>query len=77
MPDWFFGNLGLHEFFDKFIETKRNTYAIVANTFHEIEPKYIEHYEKITGKRIHPVGPVSLFNWKDLDMAQREEIKLP
>ncbi|XWS59648.1 hypothetical protein CRYUN_Cryun08bG0140200 [Craigia yunnanensis] len=50
MPDWFFGNLGLHELFDKFIEAKRNTYAIVANTCHEIEPKYIKHYEKITEK---------------------------
>ncbi|OMO65909.1 hypothetical protein COLO4_30932 [Corchorus olitorius] len=49
MPERFFGNLGLHEFFDKFMEAERKTYAVVANTFVEIESEYIKHYEKIGG----------------------------
>ncbi|OMO73607.1 UDP-glucuronosyl/UDP-glucosyltransferase [Corchorus olitorius] len=47
MPERFFGKMGLHEFFDKFIEAERKTYAVVANTFVEIESEYIKHYEKI------------------------------
>ncbi|KAL5742959.1 hypothetical protein ACOSP7_029691 [Xanthoceras sorbifolium] len=71
MPDRFFGNTGLHEFFEKIIEAERDTYGVVANTFFEIEPEYVKHYEKVTGKVVYPVGPVSLFNTKALDMAER------
>ena len=71
MPDRFFGNLGLDEFFEKFIEAERDTYGVVSNTFYEIEPEYVKLYEKIAGKKVWPVGPVSLFNTKALDMAER------
>ncbi|KAH7855201.1 hypothetical protein Vadar_022297 [Vaccinium darrowii] len=71
MPGRFFRNLGLQEFFMQFVEAERNTYGVVANTFYEIEPKYIEHYKKIIGKKIWAVGPVSLCNEKDMDMAER------
>ncbi|KAM4078310.1 hypothetical protein ACB094_09G027600 [Castanea mollissima] len=60
MPDRFFGNLGLHEFFEKFMEADRDPYGVVSNTFYEIEPEYV-----------WPVGPVSLFNTKALDIAER------
>lgn len=71
MPERFFGNLDLHEFFKSFMEAERNTYGVVANTFYEIEPEYVDHYKKITGKKVWPVGPVSLCNKKALDMAER------
>ena len=71
MPDRFFGNLGLHEFFEKFMEAERDTYGVVSNTFYEIEPEYVKHYEKLVGKKVWPVGPVSLFNTKALDIAER------
>ncbi|KAL4605484.1 hypothetical protein ACB092_09G032500 [Castanea dentata] len=71
MPNRFFGNLGLHEFFEKFMEADRDTYGVVSNTFYEIEPEYVKHYEKLSGKKVWPVGPVSLFNTKALDIAER------
>lgn len=72
MPDQFFGNTDLQEFFEKFIKAERNSYGVVANTFFEIEPDYIKHYEKVTGKVVYPVGPVSLFNTKAIDIAERK-----
>lgn len=71
MPDQFFGNTDLQEFFEKLIKAERNSYGVVANTFFEIEPDYIKHYEKVTGKVVYPVGPVSLFNTKAIDIAER------
>lgn len=71
MPDRFFNNLGLQEFFVKMIEADRNTYGVVANTFFEIEPEYVKHYEKVTRKVVFPIGPVSLFNTKAVDMVER------
>lgn len=71
MPDRFFANLGLHEFFEKFIVAERDTYGVVSNTFYEIEPEYVKHYEKLVGKKVWPVGPVSLFNTKAVDIAER------
>lgn len=71
MPDRFFGNTGLEEFFQKFIEAERHTHGAVANTFFEIEPEYVKHYEKVTGKPVYPVGPVSLLNAKSIDVADR------
>ncbi|KAM3737107.1 hypothetical protein ACB098_09G030500 [Castanea mollissima] len=71
MPDRFFGNLGLHEFFEKFMEADRDTNGVVSNTFYEIEPEYVKHYEKLSGKKVWPVGPVSLFKTKALDIAER------
>lgn len=72
MPDQFFGNTDLQEFFEKFIKAERNSYGVVANTFFEIEPDYVKHYEKVTGKVVYPVGPVSLFNTKAIDIAERK-----
>ncbi|KAG5556885.1 hypothetical protein RHGRI_007213 [Rhododendron griersonianum] len=71
MPGRFFRNLGLQEFFIQFVEAERNTYGVVANSVYEIEPEYVEHYKKISGKKIWTVGPVSLCNEKDVDMAER------
>ncbi|XP_065616027.1 UDP-glycosyltransferase 73C3 [Quercus suber] len=71
MPVRFFGNLGLHEFFEKFMEAERDMYGVVSNTFCEIEPEYVKHYEKLVGKKVWPVGLVSLFNTKALDIAER------
>lgn len=71
MPGRFFGNTGLEEFFAKFIDAETKTYGTVANTFCELEPKYVDCYAKITGKKVWPVGPVSLFNTKTNDIAER------
>ncbi|KAL4605486.1 hypothetical protein ACB092_09G032700 [Castanea dentata] len=82
MPDRFFGNLGLHEFFEKFMEAERDMYGFVSNMFYEIEPEYVKQYEKLgctdkakheklVGKKVWPVGPVLLFNTIALDKVER------
>ncbi|CAH2042356.1 unnamed protein product [Thlaspi arvense] len=71
MPSRFFRRLGLQDFSADFAEAERNTYGVVANTLFEIEPQYVDHYGKITGKKVWPVGPVSLCNEEGLTMADR------
>ncbi|KAK3226552.1 hypothetical protein Dsin_006414 [Dipteronia sinensis] len=71
MPDRFIGKTGLDEFFEEIIEAERDTCGVVSNTFFEIEPEYVKLYEQVTGKVVYPVGPVSLFNTKTRDVAER------
>ncbi|XP_052173372.1 scopoletin glucosyltransferase-like [Diospyros lotus] len=71
MPSRFFRHVGLQEFFAQFVEAERNTYGTIANTFYEIEPKYVEHYGKISGKKIWPIGPVGSVEPDSLGMAER------
>ncbi|XAR69125.1 Trans-zeatin O-beta-D-glucosyltransferase [Bertholletia excelsa] len=63
MPTGVFNEPGLQELFGLFAEADQNTYgAVMANTFSELEPKYVEHFEKSSKKKVWPVGPVSLCN---------------
>ncbi|KAI9153086.1 hypothetical protein LWI28_005733 [Acer negundo] len=64
MPDRFFGKT-------EKTHTEHDTCGVVSNTFFEIEPEYVKLYEKVTGKVVYPVGPVSLFNTKTRDVAER------
>ncbi|OWM82460.1 hypothetical protein CDL15_Pgr002034 [Punica granatum] len=45
-------------------------YGVVANTFEELEPAYVEEFRKVRG-RVWCVGPVSLVNENGLDKAER------
>ncbi|XP_020261676.1 UDP-glycosyltransferase 73C3-like [Asparagus officinalis] len=40
--------------------------GVVVNTFEELEPEYLESYERAIGKRVWSVGPLSLHD-KDTD----------
>ncbi|XP_019710687.3 scopoletin glucosyltransferase-like [Elaeis guineensis] len=60
-----------HEILDRLREADRSTAAWVVNTFPELEPGYLEHYERVTGKRVFAVGPVSLCNRAAADASER------
>nr|UXB92744.1 glycosyltransferase [Helleborus thibetanus] len=55
-------NMNLGEFFNQVREADRNTLSAVVNSFYGLEPDYITHYEKLTGKKVWTLGPVSLLN---------------
>ncbi|XP_038989977.1 scopoletin glucosyltransferase-like [Phoenix dactylifera] len=59
------------EFLDRARKADRSTAGWVVNTFPELEPGYLEHYERETGKRVFAVGPVSLCNRAAADAAER------
>nr|BAO66180.1 hypothetical protein [Delphinium grandiflorum] len=59
-------HMNLTEFFNQMREADGKTMSVVSNSFQELEPDYVVHYEKQTGKKVWTVGPVSLFN-KDFE----------
>ncbi|XP_051127523.1 UDP-glycosyltransferase 73C4-like [Andrographis paniculata] len=63
-PDW---DKLQREFFD----AEKKSFGTVANTFEELELKYVEHYLKTSAKRVWCIGPVSLCNDDELDKAER------
>jgi hypothetical protein len=46
----------------------QKSFGEVLNSFHELEPDYVEHYQTTLGRRAWLVGPVALAN---MDMAGR------
>ncbi|KAL1813249.1 hypothetical protein ACET3Z_023314 [Daucus carota] len=58
-------------FREKMIEAENKAFGIVANTFEELEPKYIEEYAKAKGKKVWCIGPVSLSNKDMSDKVER------
>ncbi|KAL2335148.1 hypothetical protein Fmac_016361 [Flemingia macrophylla] len=46
-------------------------YGIVVNSFEELEAEYVKEYQRVTGRRVWCVGPVSLSNEDHLDKAER------
>ncbi|KAL3628431.1 hypothetical protein CASFOL_027477 [Castilleja foliolosa] len=52
-------------------EANKKAFGTVANTFEELEPAYIEGYEKAKGQKVWCIGPVSVCNEDELDKAER------
>ncbi|XP_066322730.1 UDP-glycosyltransferase 73E1-like [Miscanthus floridulus] len=50
------------EFLNRMFDAERATSGWVVNSFADLEQRYIEHYEKDTGKPVFAVGPVCLIN---------------
>ncbi|PKI48538.1 hypothetical protein CRG98_031059 [Punica granatum] len=46
-------------------------YGVVANTFEELEPAYVEEFRKVRGRRLWCIGPVSLSNTKNSSKIDR------
>ena len=46
-------------------------HGVVVNTFEELEPQFIDLYERSLGKKIWTVGPLSLSNKETTDQAER------
>lgn len=60
-PGWFPGP-ELEDVRIKALEAEASADGIVINTFYELEPEFVEQYEKAIGKSVWPIGPLSLYN---------------
>jgi hypothetical protein len=52
-------------------DAEHATTGWVVNLFADLKQRYIEHYEKDTGKQVFTVGPVCLVNDDDNDTLER------
>ncbi|KAJ4977646.1 hypothetical protein NE237_008426 [Protea cynaroides] len=59
------------EFRKQIREAERTSDGVVINSFYELEPSYVNEYQKIMEKKAWCVGPVSLYNRSALDKADR------
>ncbi|KAF8717957.1 hypothetical protein HU200_025419 [Digitaria exilis] len=59
------------EFLNRMIDAESATAGWVVNSFADLEQRYIEHYEKVTGKPVFAVGPVCLVNGDGDDTMER------
>jgi UDP-glucosyl transferase 73C len=46
-------------------------YGFIINSFEELEPAYVQEYERATGGKVWCVGPVSVCNKDDVDKVHR------
>ncbi|KAJ3694184.1 hypothetical protein LUZ60_009664 [Juncus effusus] len=63
----FFGFPGFEDIRRKILEEESTCDGVIINTFDELERPFIEHYEKVIGKKVWTIGPMCLYN-KDVDM---------
>ncbi|XP_076936767.1 UDP-glycosyltransferase 73E1-like [Bidens hawaiensis] len=52
-------------------KAEQDANGIVVNSFHELEPKYVEELAKTKDKKVWCIGPVSLCNKSFQDIAER------
>ncbi|WJX84701.1 UDP-glycosyltransferase [Trifolium repens] len=64
------------EFVDKMTAAEMVSYGVVVNSFEELEPEYVSDLKKTRNGKVWCVGPVSLRNKNQLDMAQRGNTKV-
>lgn len=56
---------------DKVGKAEEKAFGVVVNSFYELEPKYVEYFKTVLGKKAWPVGPVSLCNRNNADKTER------
>ncbi|KAL6867347.1 hypothetical protein ACP4OV_015371 [Aristida adscensionis] len=59
------------EFLSRMYDAERATAGWVVNTYADLERRYVEHYERDTGKPVFAVGPVCLVNADGEDTLER------
>ncbi|XP_044506135.1 UDP-glycosyltransferase 73C4-like [Mangifera indica] len=68
-------NPGSNKDFNKFREevkaAEAGAYGVIVNSFEELETEFLKGFQSATGSKVWCIGPVSLCNKDDLDMAQR------
>ncbi|KAJ0077101.1 hypothetical protein Patl1_35487 [Pistacia atlantica] len=64
----------LTELVEQAMHVEITSNGIVVNSFHELEPAYLDHYRKVMGMRAWHMGPVSFCNTDINGKAQRGEI---
>ncbi|KAF1898087.1 hypothetical protein Lal_00032851 [Lupinus albus] len=65
----------MNAFREKIRACEENSYGIVVNSFEELEVEYVKEYQRVTGRKVWCLGPVSLTNKDVLDKAQRGKRK--
>ncbi|GAB4835086.1 hypothetical protein Ancab_039420 [Ancistrocladus abbreviatus] len=61
----------LSKLVDRCIEAERKSYGVIMNRFCELESAYVDYCGKVRGRRVWPLGPVSLCNRNIEDKVQR------
>ncbi|KAK9158702.1 hypothetical protein Scep_005276 [Stephania cephalantha] len=56
---------------NKIAEGEESAYGVIVNSFDELEPEYAELYREARQGKVWCVGPVSLVNKEELDVAER------
>ncbi|KAL9367424.1 hypothetical protein Peur_038623 [Populus x canadensis] len=64
-------NSELSKLMDEISRADLESYGVIMNSFHELEPAYSEHYKKVMGRKAWHIGPVSLCNRDTRDKMQR------
>ncbi|PON32008.1 UDP-glucuronosyl/UDP-glucosyltransferase [Parasponia andersonii] len=49
-----------HGFVMKWVEATNRSFGIVANSFYELEPVFIDHWNRDIGPKVWPIGPLCL-----------------
>ncbi|GLJ31864.1 hypothetical protein SUGI_0641160 [Cryptomeria japonica] len=63
-------------FFDDLLKRDKESWGIVANTFYELEPVYVDHLRKYVGKPVWTIGPLSLSKGiESIDRGKSSDIK--
>jgi len=52
-------------------EAEKRSFGMIVNSFYELEPRYVDHYRKVIGRKAWHIGPLSLCNKNAEDKAQR------
>ncbi|KAJ8622791.1 hypothetical protein MRB53_031320 [Persea americana] len=71
LPEHLLDNPRLEKMFDKFLKSQSAAYGAIINSFYELEPEYINRFQKATGLKAWSIGPVSLCNSETLDQVER------
>ncbi|KAK9168535.1 hypothetical protein Syun_000675 [Stephania yunnanensis] len=56
---------------DKIIEAEESAYGVIINSFDELEPQYSELYQEARRGKAWCIGPLSLVNKEESDVAER------
>ncbi|KAJ0087988.1 hypothetical protein Patl1_32267 [Pistacia atlantica] len=68
-------NRDLNKLREEIKAAEAGAYGIIVNSFEELETEFLKGYRSATGRKVWCVGPVSLCNKENLDMAQRGNSK--
>lgn len=58
-------------FLEQILESEKKAFGVVANTFEELEPEFIEEYANVKGKKVWSIGPASQCNKDVLEKLER------
>ncbi|KAK2983726.1 hypothetical protein RJ640_024079 [Escallonia rubra] len=65
------GPMNLADFHDKIRAAEVGAYGMVVNSFEQLEQKYVDEFRKIKRDKVWCIGPLSMCNKDNVDMAHR------